>query len=245
MVALDNLQEPLRPGLSPHAPYTIHRDLLPEITVAAGNRQLPLAIHLAESAAETELFHHGSGPFADQLYPLVGWQQHCSQFDGKSSTEVMAHAGLLSPRSLAVHGVQLSHTDLQILKRHNCALCLCPRSNDKLHVGTAPVAHFKQHGLLLCLGTDSLASNDSLSLWDELRFAALLYQGVLDHEELLCMATVHGATALGLADLTGTISQGKRADLQVVHIDGHCSPEQLIHSAQPVATIIAGSVIQR
>lgn len=242
--ALDNLHEPIRAGLSPHAPYTIHRDLLPEITVAAHRRQLPLAIHLAESAAETELFYHGSGSFADRLYPLAGWQQHLSQFDGQSATEVIAHAGLLSPRCLAVHGVQLNHTDLQILKQHNCALCLCPRSNAKLHVGTAPVSHFKQHGLHLCLGTDSLASNDSLSMWDELRFAELSYQGILDHEELLCMATIHGATALGLADLTGSITRGKRADLQVVRIDGHCTPKQLIHSAQPIATIIAGSLVQ-
>ena len=226
------------PGLAPHAPYTLNRRLLPDIAQAAAEHCLPLSLHLAESPDESELLASATGPLADKLYPLVGWQQYLPQPTGVSPTESVFP--LLGPNTLAVHGVQLSQQDIIRLRDSGTSLCLCPRSNTRLGVGTAPVKLFKQLGLKLCLGTDSLASNDSLSLWDEIRFALDCYQGVLKPEELLLMATVGGATALGIAGQTGSLLPGKRADLQVVKLSGPLCIETLLDRSRPDYTTVGG-----
>ena len=93
---------------------------------------------------------------------------------------------------------------------------LCPRSNELLDVGRAPVALFKKLGIPLALGTDSLASNNSLSLWDELRFALNTFPNDLSEQDALRMVTSGGAAALGISAACGSLEAGKRADFQVV-----------------------------
>jgi aminodeoxyfutalosine deaminase len=135
---------------------------------------------------------------------------------------------LLGPSTLAVHCVQLTPADAALLKERGVTICLCPRSNERLAVGTAPVHLFKKLGIPLCLGTDSLASNDSLSLWDEIRFALDVYKGELSPEELLQMATRGGADGIHLAGTVGSLEAGKRADFQVLELDGPCTAERLL-----------------
>jgi cytosine/adenosine deaminase-related metal-dependent hydrolase len=94
---------------------------------------------------------------------------------------------------------------------------LCPRSNERLAVGKTPALLLKKCGIPLALGTDSLASNDSLSLWDEMRFLHREFPNVFTPTEVLEMATLGSAGALHLESETGSLEKGKRADFLVVH----------------------------
>ncbi len=214
--AVSNAVGPKSSGLSPHAPYTIGIALLPVIRDAAAAHNLPLAIHISESSAETDFVFDCSGPLAEDFYPFVGWERYLTHPLRCSSTELLDRHGLLNKDTLAVHCVHVTLADARLLKERGVSIAICPRSNDKLDVGLAPVALFKKLGIPLALGTDSLASNDSLSLWDEMRFALQAYPQDLDSQEVLRMATIGGATALGIAKKCGSLSVGKRADFQVV-----------------------------
>jgi cytosine/adenosine deaminase-related metal-dependent hydrolase len=203
-------------GLSPHSPYTIAEKHLQSICEASALHRLPLSIHLSESAAETEFIFDSSGPLATDFYPFVGWERYLTPPRRCSSTELMDRHGLLTPATLAVHCVHLNIADARILKERGVSIAICPRSNDCLDVGRAPVALFKKLCIPLALGTDSLASNDSLSLWDEMRFALDAFPHDLSPAELFSMVTIGGASALGISANCGSLEVGKRADFQVV-----------------------------
>lgn len=203
-------------GLSPHAPYTLGEETFPLIREAADDTSLPLAIHCSESTEETEFVFDGSGQLAERFYPFVGWERHLTPPRRCSSTELLDRGGLLTDSTLAIHCVQVTRADAEILKRRGVSVALCPRSNERLDVGRAPVALLKKLGIPLVLGTDSLASNDSLSLWDELRFALDAFGGVLSPADLFSMVTLGGAAALGIQGGHGSLEKGKRADFQIV-----------------------------
>ncbi|OGQ93531.1 MAG: hypothetical protein A2464_00145 [Deltaproteobacteria bacterium RIFOXYC2_FULL_48_10] len=119
--------------------------------------------------------------------------------------------GLLDPLTLAVHLLQVTPKDMDILARSQVKVCVCPRSNHNLHGRLPDIERMILKGIRPALGTDSLASCDSLNIWDEMAFIAKHYPG-LDPRTLFSMATHNGAKALGLEHVTGTIAQGKRAD---------------------------------
>jgi cytosine/adenosine deaminase-related metal-dependent hydrolase len=206
----------LSTGLSPHTPYTTGETNLPAIRDAALSRSLPLAIHISESQAESDFIFDTSGPLAEELYPFVGWERYLVPPRHCSSTKLLDRHGLLTPTTLAVHCVHIDLADAQILKQRGVTVCLCPRSNDRLDVGRAPLALFRKLGIPLAIGTDSLASNDSLSLWDEMRFALDMFPDELSPADVFRMATSGGAAALGLSAGLGSLEVGKRADFQVI-----------------------------
>jgi cytosine/adenosine deaminase-related metal-dependent hydrolase len=206
-------------GLSPHSPYTIAEKYLATIRDVSASHPLPLAIHLSESRSEAEFMFDGSGEFASTFYPFVGWENFLGHPPRCSSTELLHRHGLLTPTTLAVHCVHVSDADARVIKESGAHVALCPRSNELLDVGRAPIALFKKLGIPLALGTDSLASNNSLSLWDELRFALDTFTDDLTEQEILAMVTIGGAAALGTAAGCGSLEAGKRADFQVV---GNC-----------------------
>jgi aminodeoxyfutalosine deaminase len=224
LTAADSMREGhLTPGLSPHATYSIGEANLHAIRDAAVSRGLPLAVHISESQAEGDFIFDSSGPLAGELYPFAGWEQYLVPPRHCSSTELLDRHGLLSPSTLAVHCVHINLADAQILKQRGVTVCLCPRSNDLLDVGHAPLALFRKLDIPLALGTDSLASNDSLSLWDEMRFALDLFPEELSPADVFRMATSGGAAALGLSASLGTLEVGKRADFQVI---SHCGSDE-------------------
>jgi cytosine/adenosine deaminase-related metal-dependent hydrolase len=212
---------PLHPGLSPHTPYTTGDVNLRLIRDVAAARHLPLAIHVSESQAESDFIFDSSGPLAKELYPFVGWEQHLTPPRHCSSTELLDRLKLLTPFTMAVHCVHVTFADVQILKQRGVTVCLCPRSNDRLDVGRASLSLFKKMAIPLALGTDSLASNDSISLWDEMRFALDLFADELSPSDVFRMATSGGAAALGLSESLGSLEAGKRADFQIVRHAGH------------------------
>jgi cytosine/adenosine deaminase-related metal-dependent hydrolase len=206
----------MKTGLSPHTPYTIGEEHLPGIRDIAAIHRLPLAIHVSESAAETEFIFDSSGSMATDFYPFVGWERYLNAPRHCSSTELLDRHGLLTPSTLAIHCVQVTPADARILKESGVSIALCPRSNERLDVGCAPVGLFKKLDIPLALGTDSLASNDSLSLWDEMRFALELFSKDISPADLFRMVTIGGALAIGISGHCGSLETGKRADFQVV-----------------------------
>ncbi len=240
MEAIETVGGIRHPGLSPHAPYTLNSNFLADVAIAARQRKLPLALHLAESQEESDLLFDSSGPLAEKMYPLVGWQDYLPAPRRTTPARFFDDGGLLGPSTLAVHGVQLTPADAALLQERGVTLCLCPRSNERLAVGTAPVHLFNKLGIALCLGTDSLASNDSLSLWDEIRFALDRYKGELGPERLLEMATRGGAAGIGLADQVGALQAGMRADLQVVSLAGDFSAERLLERGRLQQVLVGG-----
>lgn len=241
--ALDSYQGSQSVALSPHAPYTLSAAVLPAITEAVAGRNCRVSLHLAESPDEDRFMFDSGGPLAEQLYPLVGWGDYLPPVRKTSPTSWFDQAGLLGGHTLAVHCVQVTPADAAILKQRGCTICLCPRSNERLAVGTAPVHLFRKLQIPLCIGTDSLASNDSLSLWDELRFALDCYKGELGPEQLLRMATTGGALALGLEAAVGALEPGRRADLQVVELEGECTAERLLERGRLRQVQLAGQVV--
>jgi aminodeoxyfutalosine deaminase len=206
-------------GFSPHSPYTIAHEHLATVRDASASHALPLTIHLSESRSEADFIFEGTGDLATEFYPFVGWERFLGQPARCSSTELLDRYGLLTPTTLAVHCVHVSLGDARLIKERGTHIALCPRSNELLDVGRAPVALFKKLGIPLALGTDSLASNNSLSLWDELRFALDIFPRDLSEQDVFRMVTTGGAGALGIASTCGSLESGKRADFQVI---GNC-----------------------
>ena len=200
-------------GLSPHAPYTLSATTLAETLACARRRHLPLAMHWAESAAERELLEQGAGPFAARLYPAVGWPCPPRSPGGGGPGPAS-----FPPGSLMIHGAHARAADIATLVGAGLAVVLCPRSNSRFGATRAPLAAFRQAGVPLALGTDSLASSPSLSVWDELAFARQWFAGVLDPADWLAIATAGGAMALGLADRLGRLTAGREASFQVVAV---------------------------
>ncbi|MBJ6799932.1 amidohydrolase family protein [Geomonas propionica] len=213
---LENLQGGLLPGLSPHTPHTVSAKLfrcLQDLSLKMGAVK---AVHLSETAAEAAFMHDSTGDIAELLYPMAHWEQYLPHPMRTTSTRYLDELGVLDAATLAVHAVHVTPNDVAILKERGVSVVLCPRSNDRLFVGCAPHKLLKEAGLPLALGTDSLASNDSLSLWDEIHFLQQIAPGVFTCQELLVMATLGGARALRIDGDTGSLELGKRADFLVL-----------------------------
>jgi aminodeoxyfutalosine deaminase len=203
-------------GLSPHSPYTLAEDYLRQAFDLARRRQLPATIHLAESADETAFLASSAGPLAERFYPLVGWGELLPATAGLSPVRYLQACGGLHPGVMLVHGVHVDAGDIALMAGHGTPVVLCPRSNARLGVGRAPLAGYLAAGVLLALGTDSMASNDSLSIWDELAFARQWFGDAVTPQQLLTMATLGGARALGLAGEIGSLQAGWGGHFQVL-----------------------------
>jgi len=214
-------------GLSPHAPHTLSARFMGEVTELAGSYSLPAMIHLAESREESAFLHDSSGKIADLLYPFAGWESHLPPPRRTTPTAYLDSLGALQQGTAVVHCVHVTPADVDTLKRRGVTAVLCPRSNHRLVVGKAPAALLKKAGVPLALGTDSLASNDSLSLWDEMRFLHREFPSLFTPTEILEMVTTGGARALRMENELGSLAPGKRADFLVVRPGEVNSPEDL------------------
>lgn len=218
----------VRVGVSPHALYTIRPALFSAINDYTAEAGLPTSTHIAESRAESALTEQGEGPFAE-MFARRGIQWDAPHV---SPTRYAQAMGALHPRALAVHCVHQTHEDIRLLAESGAAVVHCPKSNAKLGAGVAPLAGWlRTPGLRVALGTDSAVSNNTLDLWEEMRFALLLQRANREDVEavtapqIVRMATLGGAEALGLADEIGSLTPGKKADLIAVSLDAvHTTP---------------------
>ncbi|NOX88817.1 MAG: amidohydrolase family protein [Calditrichaeota bacterium] len=195
--------------LTPHAPYSTSAELLKRI----GKFSPRLSVHAAESPEEFRFFTENSGPMIDFLKQLGVWNE---KWQPPFSTPVsyLADLGILNENSILVHGVQVTEEDVRIIKNTKAAVCLCARSNALLNVGKPPVQKYLENGIPLCVGTDSLASNTSLDMNEEL-FYLFEHFDFIEPEILVQMATLNGARALGKDHLYGSLDAGKKAAFNV------------------------------
>jgi cytosine/adenosine deaminase-related metal-dependent hydrolase len=198
-----------------HAPYSTSPALFREIATRHEG-PAPLSVHLAESNEEMEFLQTGRGPLRDLLERLEVWDDAWTP-PGAHPVRFMRDVGYLPPGTLLVHGVHLSPTDLDEARDAKAVLVTCPRSNVWVGGGVPPVARFYASGVNVAIGTDSLASVDSLSLFDELAALRRLAPEV-EAARFLDSATRVGAEALGYGSDYGSITRGKRAAFVAVQL---------------------------
>lgn len=195
----------IRTTLAPHAPYTVSDNSLTRVRVLSESLDLPIHIHVHETAAEVvrAVAENGERPLTR-----------------------LARLGLLSPRLIAVHMTQLTEEEITACAQSQLQVIHCPESNLKLASGFCPVANLLAAGVNVALGTDGAASNNDLDLLSEMRMAALLAKAVvgdataLSAHNALHLATLAGARALGMASEIGSIVPGKAADLVAIDLSG-------------------------
>ena len=224
-------------GLGPHAIYTSNLDHLKKISDIAYKYNMPIHIHLSETEKENE---------------------DCIKRFGMTPTEVFEKAGIFKHKTIAAHGVYLTDNDLDIIKENEVSIIHNPSSNLKLKSGFMNLSRLLDKGINVCLGTDSSASNNKLSILREMELAALLSKlyssRIVTAREILEMATINGAKALGLDNKIGSIKVGKEADLILIdlaninHTPTNNILSSLIYSTYEKdikCTIVNGNIIAR
>jgi cytosine/adenosine deaminase-related metal-dependent hydrolase len=210
-----SFSERVRPGISPHAPYSVSLDLYR----ASAELGLPVATHISESPAEVTYVTTGQGPWGDYSALLVPPPQ-------TTGTRLLADAGLLGPDVVAAHCVMVDADEIGLLAATQTGVAHCPRSNGALGCGVAPLAELRDASVRVGVGTDSPASAPSFDFFEELRnvvFAArsrAQRPDVISAAEALELGTLGSARALGLDDEIGSLTPGKRADVTVVSLEG-------------------------
>ena len=201
----------------PHSTYLLSQEQLSAVGALAARAGARIHVHACETAAELAQVR----------------ARH-----GRTPIEVLRDSGLLGPRTVLAHAVHLTDADLQLVATSGAAVAHCPASNQKLGSGFARIPELLAAGVPVALGTDGAASANDLDPWVAMRLAAysqaaLHGAGTIPAATVLAMATIAGATALGVADRTGSIEPGKRADLVVLDA---ASPA-LTPSYDPISTV--------
>lgn len=203
--------------LAPHAPYTCDEGFMRIVSEEAKKNHMGIHVHLSESESEIE-----------QIKEKYG----CSPI------EMADRNGLFDVPAIAAHCVQITKSDMEILKAKNVSVVTNPASNMKLGNGFAPVPEMLDMGINVCIGTDGAASNNSLNLFHEMSLLALIHKGVkrtpqcISAKENIRIATINGAKALGLEKEIGSLEVGKKADIAILNLN---SP-----SLTPRNNLIAG-----
>lgn len=224
MTLFDDLRhvELVTATLAPHAPYTVSDDPLEKILMLSDELDLPVHIHLHETTNEIE-------------HSLVNY--------GKRPIARLQDLNLLGPNLLAVHLTQIEDEEIDMLAEHGVSAVHCPQSNMKLASGFCPLNKLLDKGMIVGIGTDGAASNNDLDMLDEMRSAALLAKAVsnnpqsLPAHQALEMATLGGARALGLAEVTGSLEVNKWADMTAIDLSHpSCQPvydpiSQIVYAA--------------
>jgi len=204
-------------GLSPHAPYTASPELVAAAVALAGEFDAPVAMHLAETREEMELLATGGGPLVEFLNEIGAWRSAAIPL----GSEPLDYLKLLAaaPRSLVIHGNYLIEPELRFLAEHRdrMSLVYCPRTHAAFGHPAYPLIGALAAGVRVAIGTDSRASNPDLSVFEELRHAVGQFPTVC-REQLLALATINGAEALGVDDHLGSLEVGKSAQLAVVRL---------------------------
>jgi aminodeoxyfutalosine deaminase len=233
----------VRLGVSPHAPYSVSGPLFQAVAAWAETERLPLAVHVAESPAETQFVQAGAGPFA-QAWLARGIALPASR--GRTPVEWLDKHGVLTERTLCIHAVQITSQDVDRLADSGAAVAHCPLSNQAHGHGAAPLQAFLAAGVRVGLGTDSVVSVGRLDLLAEARLAQKRAGLTADQAVELC--TLRSARALGLDD-TGSLRPGKWADCTVIRLPpGEGTPSDRLLASSPdhvLLTCVAGREVYR
>ena len=178
-------------GLSPHTPHTVSAPLLQKLAELAKGSNLPLQIHVAESAGEVALHKDGTGPL---MGAVRGFLPHWHP-SGLTPVQYLKALGVLDAQPTLVHMVHVTEEDVREVQRSGCVVVHCPRSNTALECGRFPWELYMRHGAQVAFGTDSKGSSPDLSV----------------EQEVMAARTLHGDKASGLALVRAAIKGGYRA----------------------------------
>jgi 5-methylthioadenosine/S-adenosylhomocysteine deaminase len=209
----DNL---ITPCIAPHSLYTCGTETLKKARQIADKYDIPIHVHLSETKREVEEVRKKQG-----MMPV----------------DYLDNLGFLDERVLAVHCVWLTDLEIDILVKRRVGVSHCIESNLKLSAGIAPVTSMLKAGVKVTFGTDGAASNNDLNVLSEMSTAAKIHKAIsedptaLDARTALLMATRWGAEVLGLGNITGSIEEGKAADLVMADLNKpHLMPLYNIYS---------------
>jgi len=244
----------LKVGISPHSAYSLTRKALRTAADLANRRDLPIAIHVAETKDEVDFVSKNKGELAQLMGEFLELDLIREGGSGKSPVAYLDGLGLMGDRTLVIHGVYLAEGDLDILCRKGVRVAACPRSN-ALFGGKARLDRFEEAGIPWGLGTDSRASNQNLNLLAEMAEARVLMANAdspvaLSAEQWIRHLTFDAAKILGLENYVGSLEPGKLADMAVVRAKAVSDDPYLalVESAESVvveATILGGRVVFR
>jgi cytosine/adenosine deaminase-related metal-dependent hydrolase len=236
-----------RPGLSPHAPYSTSDWLY----YKAASSRLPLSTHLAEMPEELRLLEHRDGPLREFLEDLDAWDDEWEPI-GPRPADYVRRGELRNADWLIAHGTYFDPSEFWQLRPeaapngHRVAVAFCPRTHARFGHAPHPYRALLEKGVIVCLGTDSLASSPSLSILDEVRFLHRRDPS-LSGELLLTMATLFGAWALRAETTTGSLRPGKSADLAIIPLPDRSDADpyrMILQSDEPVlATVFEGDFV--
>jgi cytosine/adenosine deaminase-related metal-dependent hydrolase len=233
-------------ALSPHATYTVHPELLHRVCQLSGERDFPVAMHVAESLDEIELLQSGSGRLVEVLDSLNAFPRNVIARGSRPLTYLQSLSQ--AARALVIHGNYLAADEVAYLGERSdwMSVVYCPRTHAYFNAGNYPLAEMLAANVNVCLGTDSRASNPDLNLFEEMRFVTEQHPQVTP-EGVLHLGTQAGADALGLGNRFGSISPGKSARLAVVQLQSITAsdPHELLFAAgttvAPVAALFRPS----
>lgn len=200
-----------------HAPYSTNKRLLIALKDKARRNGSLFSIHTAESQTELQFLENGSGPFRSFIEDRGGWDDSFTAPDC-GSINYLDTLGLLDETTLCVHCVHITDDEIELMAKCRAKVCLCPGSNRFLAVGVAPVEKMLAAGLLPGLGTDSLASNSVLSIWQEMNLLREDHPG-LDPVHVFAFATQGGAHVLSECQF-GSLAPGKSSAILAVKAEG-------------------------
>ena len=225
-----------RPALSPHAPYSVHPDLLTAVVALSAAERVPVAMHLAESSEELELLQHGTGPLRTFLEDLGAWDPATIP----AGSRPLDYLRLLASahRTLVIHGNYLDDEEIAFLGANagRMTVVYCSRSHHWFAHDAYPLEKMLAADVAVALGTDGRGSAPDLSLLAELRFVARQHPNI-GLDRILRMGTILGAQALGWQSQIGTLEPGKQADLAIVGLPDRdaADPHKLLFdSTEPV-----------
>ena len=228
-LAIGSLKSAPNWGLAPHALFTASKNLYSHCEEVARREDILLTTHLAESLEEMEMFRDASGPLYEFLKSIGRNMSDCGR---QTPLELFlgAPGGRALPHWIVSHLNELTESDFDLLERSERRFHVVhsPRSHDYFNHSRFPFEKLRALGFNICLGTDSLASNDSLSLFDEMRAFRRSEPGI-SPDKILKMVTVNPARALRQENTLGRIRRGFRADLLAVRCNERDTPfEQIL-----------------
>jgi cytosine/adenosine deaminase-related metal-dependent hydrolase len=229
-------------GLSPHAPYTVSAELYRLCAQYARGRNIPVTTHLGESEEEDDMIRRGTGHMYDYFLRAGRDMSDCKR---AGPTQLMSEYGVLGPNCLAAHANCLTPLEVALLRQTGTHVVHCPKTHRFFNRGMPPLNIWKAQGINVCLGTDSMASNDTLNMIDEMQTLGQMFPR-MSSQELLELATVNAAKALNLAGKLGKIAPGAWADLIAVPLDGAGGDpyEAVVYADKAVSfSMVSGEVI--
>lgn len=241
-----------RVGLSPHAPYSVAPQVIRASVELARRLGVRIHSHVGEIDTEEQMYREGTGPWAERVRSVHEgpWPLLDEGGSGLGTADFAASCGLIGPDVHLAHGVHLDAAGRLRFAAAGTMVALCPRSNEVVGAGSPPVAAYLADGVPFCVGTDSLGSNRTLDLLDDLAVLRQLAEAGgaasagLDRL-LLAAATIQGARALGLDGELGALTAGRRADFAVFDVepDPRAVETALVRygAGRCVATVIGGA----